>query len=243
MAVNRPTILKCQRIRDDRQLDALLSSTKAYYDAFASGYVEFYKNWKSARDVFADADYKKGYDRVAEILTDIARPGHTLLDLGCGVGVWSTLLAENGSQVVALDSSLNCLRTCRQRATEIRIGSRVSLVLADGFSLPFRVQTFDGATLNWVLAHIPVQSSFEFLTGVGNVVKKNGWLVISDSYWRGQKGGKEQIQVRDTDEGTYEVYKYYYEPTELQDLIERAFGSIDLLENTDYELICVAKKE
>lgn len=84
---------------------------------------------------------------------------------------------------------------------------------------------------------------FEFLREVSRVVKENGWLVISDSYWRGQKGGKEQIQVRRTDEGTYDIYKYYYKPEELCNLVDNAFGTHSHMETTRFELICVARKE
>lgn len=73
-------------------------------------------------------------------------------------------------------------------------------------------------------------------------MKGNGWLLISDSYWRGQEGGKEQVQVRSTDEGMYEVYKYYYAPEELQGLLESVFGKVIHLETTHYEIICVAQK-
>jgi hypothetical protein len=59
----------------------------------------------------------------------------------------------------------------------------------------------------WVLAHIPVKRDKGFLREVGRVLKSDAWLMISDSYWRGQEGGKEQVQVRSTDEGVYEVYK------------------------------------
>ena len=66
--------------------------------------------------------------------------------------------------------------------------------------------------------------------------------MISDSYWRRQEGGKEQIQVIDTDEGTFEIYKYYYEPKELESLIKAVFGSIAHLETTGCELICIARR-
>jgi len=113
--------------------------------------------------------------------------------------------------------------------------------LSDGFCLPFKDGTFDGATLNWVLAHIPVVKNFHFVHEVHRVVKSNGWLFISDSYWRGQEGGKEQIQIRKTEGKKYEVYKYYYEPAELRQLLRKTFGEVEFLLPLHYELICVAR--
>jgi len=48
--------------------------------------------------------------------------------------------------------------------------------------------------------------------------------------------------VRDTNKGSYELYKYYYEPEELCGLITEGFGNY-YVETTTYELICVARKE
>jgi len=40
----------------------------------------------------------------------------------------------------------------------------------------------------------------------------------------------------------YEVYKYYYEPSELETLLEKTFGDITRVQPLHYELICIAKK-
>lgn len=94
-----------------------------------------------------------------------------------------------------------------------------------------------------MLAHVPVNRNHVLLREVGRVVKNSGWLVISDSYWREQEGGKEQVQVRDTDKGMYEIYKYYYELDELRSLLENLFGKVEHLQTTHYEMICVARKK
>jgi len=67
--------------------------------------------------------------------------------------------------------------------------------------------------------------------------------MISDSYWRGQEGGKEQVQVRETDKGTYEIYKYYYAPEELRNLLEHSFSRVEQLQTTHYEMICIARRK
>jgi len=204
--------------------------------------VDFYSSWLKQKNAFSDPNYKEGYDKVAETLTSVVKPEERVIDIGCGVGTWSTILAENGAGVISLDYSPNILRRCGERAQSLRLEAKVHRILADGFYLPFQDQTFDGATLNWVLAHVPVDRSHMLLRGVGRVIKESGWLVISDSYWRGQEGGKEQVQVRDTDKGTYEIYKYYYTLEELRSLLENSFGEVECLQATHYEMICVARK-
>jgi len=164
-----------------------------------------------------------------------------VIDIGCGVGKWSVLLAENDVDVTSMDNLPTMLRKVSQRCKQNRIESKISLILSDGFYLPFKDGTFDGATLNWVLAHIPVIKNIRFVREIHRVVKRNGWLFISDSYWRGQESGKEQIQIRETEGKKYEVYKYYYESGELKQLLLKTFGEVELLLPLHYELICVAR--
>jgi len=59
-------------------------------------------------------------------------------------------------------------------------------------------------------------------------------------YWRGQEVGKEQIQTRTVAGKLFQVYKYYYAPSELEELIKTAFGKVEQILTTTYEQICVA---
>jgi 2-polyprenyl-3-methyl-5-hydroxy-6-metoxy-1,4-benzoquinol methylase len=231
-----------KKLEKNSDLGTIVASTRKYYNIISDNYVRFYHNWIKGRDLFSDEKIKKGYDRVADIVIDVVAPDEEIIDVGCGVGVWSVLLAQNGAYVTSVDFALNPLRKCNRRARAAHAESRVSTVLADGSSLPFREGIFDGALLNWVIEHVPVLQHTGFLREVSRVIREDGWLVLSDSRWRGQEGGKEQIQVRATDEGNCDIYKYYFEPKELQNLITEEIGVIDHFETTEYELICVARK-
>jgi ubiquinone/menaquinone biosynthesis C-methylase UbiE len=226
---------------DEKDYTRVVKSTRTYYDEYSQKYVEFYENWRKRQSKFSDPIYRQGYETVAKVLLDIAEPEERVIDIGCGVGKWSALLAEKGVEVVSMDNLPSMLQKVTQRCKQDRIKSKVSPVLADGFHLPFKERTFDGATLNWVLAHIPAAKNTIFVREIKRVTKHNGWLLISDSYWRGQKGGKEQIQIREVNGKEHEVYKYYYEPEELKQLLQRTFGKVELLLPLHYELICVAR--
>jgi len=45
-----------------------------------------------------------------------------------------------------------------------------------------------------VLAYIRVNRNYIFLGEVRRVLKMDGWLVISDSYWRGQEGRRNKFK-------------------------------------------------
>jgi len=226
---------------DKEDYNGVIKSTRTYYDEYSERYVEFYENWSKREGEFSDFKYREGYETVAKILVNTAASGEKVIDIGCGVGKWSVLLAENGIEIISVDNLPSMLRKVAQRCKQNKIESRISPVLSDGFHLPFKDETFDGATLNWVLAHIPVVKNFCFMREIRRVVKRNGWLFISDSYWRGQEGGKEQIQIRETEGKKHEVYKYYYEPAELKQLLHKTFGEVELLLPLHYELLCVAR--
>ena len=225
-----------------KEYHSILESTRSYYREYAADYVKFYENWVKGRNEFSDSEYMEGYETIAKVLTSIVTPGESVIDVGCGVGKWSTLLAEKGIYVTSVDNLSSVLREFLRTCRKYEIRSRISLIMSDGFYLPFKNEVFDGATLNWVLAHIPVTKSAQFMNEVSRVVKHKGWLFISDSYWRGQEGGKEQVQTREVGGKQYEVYKYYYEPSELEKIVQGNFGEVKLLQPLRYELICVSRK-
>ena len=237
-------VVKRRSLGKRNNLSKILSSMREYYGARASEdeYVQFYSNWLKGEGPFSDPEYKMGYDKVAKILTGLIDSRQLIIDVGCGVGTWSILMAKGGARVISLDYSLDVVLKCGKRSRDLNVETMISRILGDGSYIPFKEDVFDGASLNWVLAHIPVARTREFMKGVGRVLRGGAWLMISDSYWRGQEGGKEQVQTRKTSTGLFEVYKYYYTPVELQNLLNYTFGEVVYLETTPYEMLCVARK-
>lgn len=229
-----------KRLRADKtDIDTLLKSTKKYYDAQVENYKKFYdEDIKNA-----DQAYREGYEKVEETLSKIVKPGEKILDAGCGVGRWSVLMAGKGALVVSIDQSREMLENCRERSRSHNVGSRIIPLHADAMALPFLDDFFDGAAVNWVIAHIPVSRNENFMREIGRVVKQGGWLVLSDSYWRGQEGGKEQLQIRESGGRKFKIYKYYYSPNELRKLIEKTFGRVQSIKTTPNELICLARRK
>jgi SAM-dependent methyltransferase len=78
--------------------------------------------------------------------------GRTVLDLGCGHGVASVVLARRGGIVTAVDLSLGYLIEARRRAEAN--GVRIACVQADGERLPFPDGAFDRIWGNAVLHHL-----------------------------------------------------------------------------------------
>ncbi len=79
------------------------------YEALASSY----------DGLMCDAAYRKRARYLERLLKKCAIPVHTVLDLACGTGTISCLLAESGYQVTATDGSEEMLTQAMQKAGQM----------------------------------------------------------------------------------------------------------------------------
>jgi 2-polyprenyl-3-methyl-5-hydroxy-6-metoxy-1,4-benzoquinol methylase len=89
---------------------------------------------------------------IAEFLGDLR--GRTVLELGCGKGELSVLLALSGAQVTAFDISPASIEVTRRRAALHGVEDRIELVVAVGEQLPFDDERFEVAVGKAVLHHL-----------------------------------------------------------------------------------------
>jgi SAM-dependent methyltransferase len=75
--------------------------------------------------------------------------GAPVLDLGCGTGNYTRLLADSGLRMTGADPSQVMLSTARAQASPVR------WVKASGEALPFAVGAFQGAVSTQTLHHFP----------------------------------------------------------------------------------------
>jgi SAM-dependent methyltransferase len=69
--------------------------------------------------------------------------GRRLLDVGCGTGRWSVLLAEAGADVWAIDLSPKCVDVARRRAELHGVGRRVRTAVMSATATGFPDASFD----------------------------------------------------------------------------------------------------
>lgn len=77
--------------------------------------------------------------------------GATALELGCGIGIFTSAFAGTGARVVAIDVSPDLIALGRDRAPGARF------VLTDACELPFGDETFDVVLGSSVLHHLEVR--------------------------------------------------------------------------------------
>jgi ubiquinone/menaquinone biosynthesis C-methylase UbiE len=88
-----------------------------------------------------------------EILLDEARirPGSLVLDVGCGMGKTSCMLAkEKGCRVVGLDIMPRMIQESKTRAWQLGVDDKATFLRCDARSLPFRADSFDAVIVESV---------------------------------------------------------------------------------------------
>lgn len=91
---------------------------------------------------------------VSEFLGDLR--GRDVLEVGCGLGVLSTLLARSGARVHAFDLSPGSIEVARRRAELHGVSDAVELTVAAGEHMPYPDDRFDVVIGKGVLHHLDV---------------------------------------------------------------------------------------
>ncbi len=91
---------------------------------------------------------------INEFLGDLQ--GKRVLEVGCGLGGLSVLLAKSGAQVTAFDLSPASVATARMRSQIDQVEEAIDLVVAAGEKLPFADESFDVLFGKAILHHLDV---------------------------------------------------------------------------------------
>ena len=151
-------------IRSENNQSVLPQITR-YWDQRAQGYA-----------LQVDDEFKESLQDVYLPWFESVVPEGSVLDVGCGPGFFSVLLAKAGFAVTAFDASAEMLKKARERANVM--GAYIDAVLGDAQILPFADNTFDcvcSRNLVWNL-EMPQTAYREWL----RVLKPGGLLLIFD---------------------------------------------------------------
>jgi cyclopropane fatty-acyl-phospholipid synthase-like methyltransferase len=105
------------------------------------------------------------------------RPDHSVLELGCGVGTLTSLLAGelgSGGSVTGIDLSPVSVESAKERLSDF---ANVRLIAADVLEVDLEDE-FDVVVLPDVIEHIPLESHRALFARVAAWVRPNGFVLL-----------------------------------------------------------------
>jgi SAM-dependent methyltransferase len=109
------------------------------------------------------------------VLGDVV--GRTILELGCGSGINSILLARRGARVIAVDISHPLIEVAARRVAVNGVGNRVRFVTGSAHDLPLATESVDVVVGISVLHHLELDAAAE---EIGRVLKPGGRAVFKE---------------------------------------------------------------
>lgn len=98
--------------------------------------------------------------------------GKEVLDVGCGTGRWSALMADRGAKVTGIDLQAETLAENRKRIPQVEFYEMSILDLDPSW------RSFDLATSVTVIQHIPYEHQGEAIAKVSQMIRPQGHLVV-----------------------------------------------------------------
>jgi SAM-dependent methyltransferase len=109
------------------------------------------------------------------VLGDVV--GRTILELGCGSGINSVLLARRGARVIAVDISRSLIEVAARRVAVHGVGDRVRFVTGSVHDLPLAAESVDVVVGISVLHHLELNAAAQ---EIGRVLKPGGRAVFKE---------------------------------------------------------------
>jgi len=214
--------------------DALLSEQRAYYQARASEYDDW---WYRRHEHDMGPELNALWDRdKAELraAVDAFAPRGDVLELAGGTGIWTGELLRFADHVTVVDASEATLAINRDKHGD----ERVERIVADLFSF-FPPRRFDVVFFSFWISHVPEERWTQFWALVASAVAPGGRVFFLDGArpehglangpddWRRKKlaeiaalhGGDlgSQVTPRTLRDGrTFRVVKRFWEPSVLE---------------------------
>lgn len=120
---------------------------------------------------------EEALDRILDVLGFTIGPEETIVDIGCGVGRMTRVLAGRAGRVIGIDVSSEMIA----RAREYNDGrSNIEWIHGDGRSLaPIADASVDGCFSHVVFQHIPDPDvTLGYIAEMGRVLRPDGWAAF-----------------------------------------------------------------
>ena len=154
------------------------------------------------------AEYEKIYHK-PERQADLARmrddfpallARKRVLEIACGTGYWTPLIAARAESVVAMDFNEETLEIARTKPYPRK---NVSFQQGDAYALPAFPRRFSGCFAGFWWSHIPLGRIDAFLSGLTERLEPGATLVFHDN--RYVEGNSTPLSRKDAEGNTYQT--------------------------------------
>jgi 2-polyprenyl-3-methyl-5-hydroxy-6-metoxy-1,4-benzoquinol methylase len=125
--------------------------------------------------------------------------GRRVLEIACGTGYWTELVAPVAARIVATDIAHEPMEIARAK----RYDGEVEFRMADAYALPPALGTFDAALAVFWWSHIPQQQIGAFLDSLHARLEPGARVVLMDN--RYVEGSSTPITEIDAHGNTYQL--------------------------------------
>jgi SAM-dependent methyltransferase len=160
---------------------------------------------------------------IKSIFQDVLR-GHDVLEVACGTGYWTEVIAESARSVLATDVDPAMISLARRRLTSV---GNVRCQVADAYTLEGVEGVFNAAFSHWWWSHIPKSCLRAFLGVIHGRLVPGALVVFADQlpYQWGHRRVDEDGNLLEQrvlpDGSTWEIVKNF--PTE-QEIAQELAG-------------------
>jgi demethylmenaquinone methyltransferase/2-methoxy-6-polyprenyl-1,4-benzoquinol methylase len=154
------------------------------------------------------AEYEKIFDKperqadLARMRIDIPRlfVNQRVLEIACGTGYWTPLIAEQAESVLATDYNEEPLAIAKSKNYR---KANVTFVQADAYALPDWGQKFSACYAGFWWSHVPLRKMAGFLDNLEKVLQPGATVAFMDN--RYVEGSSTPISRKDADGNTYQT--------------------------------------
>ncbi|MEN3276478.1 MAG: hypothetical protein V7631_2268 [Massilia sp.] len=158
---------------------------------------------EALEDKYLEPDMDEDIDDMSIHLGNLLA-GHTVLELGCGTGFWTEVVAEAAASVVALDINASLVDIARERGMP---EGKVRFRVADALDLPDDigkdVGNITAVLVSFLWSHLNKKEQEQLLATLKKRLGKDVLLVILDDSF--VEGFSETIARTDAEGTTYEI--------------------------------------
>ncbi|MDP3670172.1 MAG: class I SAM-dependent methyltransferase [Telluria sp.] len=126
--------------------------------------------------------------------------GHVVLELACGTGYWTRVIAASAESVLATDVNPEMIALGKLRALP---ADKVQFRVADAFALPDDIGSFTAVFIGFWWSHVKREQQERFLAQLRSKLGRDLLIVLLDDAY--VEGSSETVARTDMEGNTYQI--------------------------------------